>query len=176
MKIFKKIRRQGYRRTRGHRQLESVLRVTAIAGGGKTETWDGKVDLTPKAVLDACAPATCARAADELPEGVDAETVVRPEGRGKSARLKARVIEGDDLAEGVAGDEVVTDDAAETRELVTAIGRLDAGALDRLTLTPERLDELEHQLRILAGLPHSSASSTPGNSRTVSPSAAGASR
>jgi large subunit ribosomal protein L21 len=53
VKIFKKIRRQGYRRTRGHRQLESVLRVTAVAGAGKTDKWDGEVDLTPKAVLDA---------------------------------------------------------------------------------------------------------------------------
>ncbi|HWA62098.1 MAG TPA: 50S ribosomal protein L21 [Caulobacteraceae bacterium] len=52
VKIFKKIRRQGYRRTRGHRQFESVLRVTALAGGGKTETWDGEVDLTPKSVID----------------------------------------------------------------------------------------------------------------------------
>lgn len=53
IKIFKKIRRQGYRRTRGHRQLESVLRVTAIAADGKTTKWDGTVDLTTKAVLDA---------------------------------------------------------------------------------------------------------------------------
>jgi large subunit ribosomal protein L21 len=53
VKIFKKIRRQGYRRTRGHRQQESVLRVTSVAGGGKTETWDGQVDLTPLAVLTA---------------------------------------------------------------------------------------------------------------------------
>ena len=30
VKIFKKIRRQGYRRTRGHRQWESVLRVTGL--------------------------------------------------------------------------------------------------------------------------------------------------
>jgi len=51
IKIFKKIRRQGYRRTKGHRQLESVLRVTSIAGGGKRESWDGTVDLTPLAVL-----------------------------------------------------------------------------------------------------------------------------
>ena len=40
VKIFKKIRRQGYRRTKGHRQLESVLRVTgltvgAVKGGGR---------------------------------------------------------------------------------------------------------------------------------------------
>jgi len=32
IKIFKKIRRQGYRRTGGHRQWESVLRVTAVTG------------------------------------------------------------------------------------------------------------------------------------------------
>jgi large subunit ribosomal protein L21 len=53
VKIFKKIRRQGYRRTRGHRQTETVLRVTSIAGAGKTDKWDGTVDLTPKALLDA---------------------------------------------------------------------------------------------------------------------------
>ena len=51
VKIFKKIRRQGYRRTRGHRQTETVLRVTALAGAGQTDTWDGAIDLTPKAVL-----------------------------------------------------------------------------------------------------------------------------
>ena len=54
VKIFKKIRRQGYRRTRGHRQFESVLRVTSVAAGkGKEDKWDGTVDLTTKAVLDA---------------------------------------------------------------------------------------------------------------------------
>jgi large subunit ribosomal protein L21 len=53
VKIFKKRRRQGYRRTRGHRQIESVLRVTGITGEGKSATWDGTVDLTTKAVLDA---------------------------------------------------------------------------------------------------------------------------
>jgi len=53
VKIFKKIRRQGYRRTRGHRQHESVLRVTGIAAGGKETKWDGTVDMTTKAELDA---------------------------------------------------------------------------------------------------------------------------
>src|SRR6478752_2376468 len=54
VKIFKKIRRQGYRRTKGHRQVESVVRVTAIAGAdGKAIKWDGKVDLTTKAELNA---------------------------------------------------------------------------------------------------------------------------
>ena len=53
IKIFKKIRRQGYRRTRGHRQSHSVLRVTGIAGVGREETWDGTVDLTPLSELNA---------------------------------------------------------------------------------------------------------------------------
>jgi len=53
IKVFKKIRRQGYRRTGGHRQTESVLRVTSIAGQGKSESWDGKVDLTTRAVINA---------------------------------------------------------------------------------------------------------------------------
>ena len=53
VKIFKKIRRQGYRRTKGHRQPESVLRVTSIAGGGKSAKWDGQVDLTTRATINA---------------------------------------------------------------------------------------------------------------------------
>ncbi len=53
IKVFKKIRRQGYRRTRGHRQTHSVLRVTGISGGGCEAKWDGSVDLTPLSELNA---------------------------------------------------------------------------------------------------------------------------
>ena len=54
VKLVKKIRRQGYRRTRGHRQEETALRVVGITGAdGKTTKWDGKVDLTTKGELDA---------------------------------------------------------------------------------------------------------------------------
>src|SRR5579859_4431667 len=54
VKIFKKIRRQGYRRTRGHRQHETALRVIGITGAdGKETKWDGKVDLTTKGELNA---------------------------------------------------------------------------------------------------------------------------
>jgi large subunit ribosomal protein L21 len=53
VKIFKKIRRQGYRRTRGHRQTETVLRITGLEMSGKTVKWDGEVNLAPKALLDA---------------------------------------------------------------------------------------------------------------------------
>lgn len=52
IKIFKKTRRQGYRRTNGHRQMESVLRITGIDGAGETASWDGKVDLTTKAEIN----------------------------------------------------------------------------------------------------------------------------
>ena len=52
IKIFKKTRRQGYRRTNGHRQIESVLRITGIEGAGETAKWDGKVDLTTKAEIN----------------------------------------------------------------------------------------------------------------------------
>jgi len=54
IKIFKKIRRQGYRRTGGHRQTESVLRVTGVTGpDGKETKWDGEVSMVTKAELDA---------------------------------------------------------------------------------------------------------------------------
>jgi large subunit ribosomal protein L21 len=52
VRIFKKIRRHGYRRTKGHRQLESVLQVTSISAGGKETKWDGVVNMTTKAVMD----------------------------------------------------------------------------------------------------------------------------
>ena len=52
IKIFKKTRRQGYRRTNGHRQMESVLRITGIEGAGETAKWDGKVELTTKAEIN----------------------------------------------------------------------------------------------------------------------------
>ena len=47
----KKIRRQGHRRHKNHRQQESVLRVTGLSGGGVDERWDGEVDLTPLRTL-----------------------------------------------------------------------------------------------------------------------------
>jgi large subunit ribosomal protein L21 len=93
VKIFKKIRRQGYRRTRGHRQPESVLRVTAVASDGKTETWDGTVDLTPRAELNLRARNLARRAGAEVPAAIDVETVVEPQGRGKPARVRAKVVE-----------------------------------------------------------------------------------
>jgi large subunit ribosomal protein L21 len=53
IKIFKKIRRQGYRRTGGHRQHETVLQVTSIDGAGKSAKWDGVVNMATKAMINA---------------------------------------------------------------------------------------------------------------------------
>lgn len=53
IKIFKKIRRQGYRRTNGHRQMESVLRITGIEGAGEKAKWDGQASLMTKAEMNA---------------------------------------------------------------------------------------------------------------------------
>jgi large subunit ribosomal protein L21 len=52
IKIFKKIRRQGYRRTNGHRQMESVLRITGIEGAGEKAKWDGETSLMTKAEMN----------------------------------------------------------------------------------------------------------------------------
>ncbi len=47
----KKIRRQGHRRQKNHRQQESVVRITGLSGAGADHRWDGEVDLTSRAVL-----------------------------------------------------------------------------------------------------------------------------
>ena len=52
IKIFKKIRRQGYRRTNGHRKMESVLRITGIEGAGEKAKWDGETSLMTKAEMN----------------------------------------------------------------------------------------------------------------------------
>jgi large subunit ribosomal protein L21 len=52
IKIFKKIRRQGYRRTNGHRQMETVLRITGIEGAGEKAKWDGEASLMTKAEMN----------------------------------------------------------------------------------------------------------------------------
>ena len=64
IKIFKKTRRQGYRRTNGHRQMESVLRITGIEGAGEIAKWDSKVDLTTKAEMNLRARGLAPRSSD----------------------------------------------------------------------------------------------------------------
>jgi large subunit ribosomal protein L21 len=87
VKIFKKIRRQGYRRTRGHRQHETVLRVMGVTGAdGKEIKWDGKVDLTTKGELDARARGLVFVSPTEQAEKAAARKIQTPR---KSAAPKA---------------------------------------------------------------------------------------
>ena len=111
VKIFKKIRRQGYRRTRGHRQPESVFRVTSLVAGGKTESWDGEVSLTTLAELNLRAR-NLAPIASATPAAVEVETVVAPQGKGKAPRARAKVVES---AEPLVADAAVEAAEAEVR-------------------------------------------------------------
>ena len=88
IKIFKKIRRQGYRRTNGHRQMESVLRITGIEGAGEKAKWDGKVELITKAEINARARGLAPRV-----EAVEAEA---PKAKKAPAKKAAKA----DAAEG----------------------------------------------------------------------------
>ena len=84
VKIFKKTRRHGYRRTNGHRQMESVLRVTGLTGAdGKATNWDGTVDLMTKAEMNA-------RARNLAPR-VEAETEAKPAKAAKAPKAAAPV-------------------------------------------------------------------------------------
>jgi len=93
VKIFKKIRRQGYRRTRGHRQNETVLRVTGITAGGKETKWDGTVSLTTKAELDARARgldfATLNVSKKALKAGTAAPAAEKPAAKAKAPKAEA---------------------------------------------------------------------------------------
>ena len=106
VKIFKKIRRQGYRRTRGHRQFETVLRVTGLEAGAHKAKWDGVVDLTPKAVLDArargLAPRTVAEAIEAAPV-VEAAPAPAVEAEAAPKKPRARKAKSDAAPEGDAG-------------------------------------------------------------------------
>ena len=93
VKIFKKIRRQGYRRTRGHRQEETVLRVTGITASGKETKWDGTVSLTTKAELDARARgldfATLNVSKKSLKAGAAAPVAEKPAAKAKAPKAEA---------------------------------------------------------------------------------------
>jgi len=106
VKIFKKIRRQGYRRTRGHRQFETVLRVTGLEAGAHTAKWDGVVDLTPKLVLDARARGLAPRV--EAPAVVEAAPAPAPvvEAAAEAPKkTRAKKAKSDAAPEGDAGSE-----------------------------------------------------------------------
>jgi large subunit ribosomal protein L21 len=112
IKVFKKIRRQGYRRTGGHRQIETVLRVVGITGDGKSEAFEGAVDLTPRSVLNARARGLDIRV-------VEAEPVVTAEAKPAKASAKAKVeaeVEAPAVVEAVAAEAPAAEVTAEVAE------------------------------------------------------------
>jgi large subunit ribosomal protein L21 len=102
IKVFKKIRRQGYRRTAGHRQWESVLRVTSVTGAGGSDTWSGEVNLTPRAVLNARArgekiatpveakPAKAAPKPKAAPKAAEAKADAKPAAEKPAAKAETK--------------------------------------------------------------------------------------
>ena len=58
--IFKKKRRQGYRRKKGHRQLETVIRITGINATGKAKATAKTAAPAPKKAAPKKAPAKAA--------------------------------------------------------------------------------------------------------------------
>jgi large subunit ribosomal protein L21 len=119
VKVFKKIRRQGYRRTRGHRQAETVLRVTGVTGpGGKEAKWDGEVSLVTKAELDARA------------RGLDFATLNQPKKAPKAAAAAPAADEAARPARAKAPkvSEAVMEEAAEAAQINAPVETAEAPA------------------------------------------------
>src|SRR5690606_23659788 len=89
IKIFKKIRRQGYRRTNGHRQMESVLRITGIEGDGQSAKWDGKAETLTKAEMNARARGLAPRTQDEPKKAPKAKAEAAPAETAEAPAKKA---------------------------------------------------------------------------------------
>ncbi len=82
--VFKKKRRQGYRRTKGHRQLQTVLKITGINGqGSKGGSQAAKKPATKPAAKKAAKPA-----GKEAPKAAEAEA--EAEAKAKPAAKKAQ--------------------------------------------------------------------------------------
>jgi large subunit ribosomal protein L21 len=116
VKILKKIRRQGYRRTKGHRQIETVLRVTGLEGAGLSAKWDGEVDLTPLSTLRlrarGLAPRVEAEAVVEAPKAAPKKASSKKASSKKAVEAKAEIVDEQAAADAAPAAPVV--EAAET--------------------------------------------------------------
>jgi len=84
IKIFKKTRRQGYRRTNGHRQMETVLRITGIEGAGEKAKWDGETSLMTKAEMNLRARGLAPRVEETEVEAKPAKKAAAPKAAPKA--------------------------------------------------------------------------------------------
>ena len=89
IKIFKKTRRQGYRRTNGHRQMESVLRITGIEGAGEKAKWDGDVSMMTKAEMNLRARGLAARTTEVEAKPAKAPKAAAPKAEAAAPTKKA---------------------------------------------------------------------------------------
>lgn len=84
--VFKKKRRQGYRRTKGHRQLQTVLKITGINGqGSKGGSQAAKKPAAKPAAKKAAKPA-----GKEAPKAAEAETKAKPAAKKAPAKPAAK--------------------------------------------------------------------------------------
>lgn len=90
IKIFKKIRRQGYRRTNGHRQMESVLRITGIEGAGEKAKWDGETSLMTKAEMNARARGLAPRVEETEAKPAKAKAAPKTEAKAPAEKPAAK--------------------------------------------------------------------------------------
>jgi len=88
IKIFKKTRRQGYRRTNGHRQMESVLRITGIDGAGEKAKWDGETSLMTKAEMNLRARGLAPRVEATEAKAKPAKAAAAPKAEAKAPAAK----------------------------------------------------------------------------------------
>lgn len=83
--VFKKKRRKGYRRTRGHRQMLTTVKITEILTGGKKPS----STKAAKAPAKAAEPAAEAKAKTEPKTKAEAKTRAKAEPKAKTATKKA---------------------------------------------------------------------------------------
>jgi large subunit ribosomal protein L21 len=84
--VFKKKRRKDYRRTRGHRQLVTVLRITDILGKGEKRS---AATAKAPAKAEAEAPATAAAEDKAAPEAPAAKTAAKAAPKKAAAKKPA---------------------------------------------------------------------------------------
>lgn len=98
--VFKKKRRQNYRRKNGHRQLQSVLHITEIKADGKSVKAENKPKVTPiaevavekKAAAPKAEKAPAAKAAEKpaAPKAAKAEKAPAPKAEKATAAKEAK--------------------------------------------------------------------------------------
>ncbi len=132
----KKIRRQGHRRTKGHRQFETVLRVTGLEGAGLSAKWDGEVDLTPLSTLRLRARGLAPR----VEETVEAPKPAPKKAAAKPSAKTAEVVD-EQAAAAAAPEAAAPETAAEApkpaKKAAAAKTATDAGVVDEQTAAAE---------------------------------------